>query len=216
MRSRAVLGRLAACAAAVVVLMGAGAVSASASAPGKAHLSSGTNNQANSSGSATKVKRKDGGGALLTSTNYGYGSIAVHIPSPVTMNALTALNTDFEVNEGTCSGGSPRFAVVVRPPEARGSANDQTLLVYFGTQPYGGCASQVSQTTDATQADWWTGYGEKTFAQTLSLYDSWRLIAVEVDVDGGWDQSPDVQQVLIQNLTVGIDGTNKTYYRSSP
>jgi hypothetical protein len=99
MRSRAVLGRLAACVAAVIVLMGAGAVSASASAPGKAHLSSGTNNQANSSGTATKVKRKDGGGALLTSTNYGYGSIAVHIPSPVTMNALTALNTDFEVKK---------------------------------------------------------------------------------------------------------------------
>jgi hypothetical protein len=199
-----------------MVLVGAGAISASATTLGKAHLSSGTNNEPSSSGSATKVMRRDGGGALLTSNNYGYGSIAIHIPSPVTVNALTALNTDFEVNEGTCSGGSPRFAVVVRPPGAHGAANDQTLLVYFGTQPYGGCTSQTPQTMDATQSTWWTGYGQKTFAQTLSLYSGWRLIAVEVDVDGGWDQSPDVQQVLIQNLTVGIKGTNKTYYRSSP
>jgi hypothetical protein len=214
MRSRAVLGRLAACAAAVIVLMGAGAISASAKASGKAHLSSGTNHQADSSGSATKLTGAEGGGALLTSNNYGYGAISVPIPSPVTMNALTTLKTDFKVNEGTCSGGSPRFAVVVRPPGARGSANDQTLLVYFGTQPYGGCASQESQSMDATQSEWWTGFGQQTFSQALTDYDGWRLLSVDVDVDGGWDQSPAVQQVLIQNLTVGLDGTNKIYYRS--
>lgn len=163
MKQRVVLCRLAMGGVVVLMLLIAGTTSASAHSGMHAKLSSGSNNEPNSSGSATKVKRRDGGGALLTSVDYGYGQIQVKMPTGVTLDALTALSTQFEVTAGACTGNAPRFEVVVRPP-ARHSA-EENLTVYFGTQPNGGCSSQQSQTEDATQSDWWLGGGDSTYDQ---------------------------------------------------
>jgi hypothetical protein len=69
-------------------------------------------------------------------------------------------------------------------------------------------------TEDATQDDWWPAPGNnfESYGQALATMGTDRLVAVQVAVDAGWDQSPTVQQVLIQNLTVGINGVNSTFY----
>lgn len=216
MRIGGVIGRLVLMGLATILCLGVCATAASAGTMEKAKLYHGTNGQPNSSGAATKVKEGNGGvGALLTSDDYGYGLLSVGIPRGTTLSDLTALTTGYEVTEGTCGGGSPRFQVVVLAPGAP-KKDAQAFYVYFGTQPYGGCASQQGLTTeDATQDDWWLAPGNsyESYSQALTTTGSDQLLSVQVAVDGGWDQSPDTtQQVLIQNLTVGIDGTNTTFY----
>ncbi len=215
MKVGGLMRRLAVTGGVAVMFLGLSATAASAAPGAKPHLSHGTNGVAGSSGSAKKINEGNGGvGALLTSDNDGYGLINVPEPVGTTLSELTALNTGYEVTEGTCSGGAPRFAVVVLPPGAK-KADAQVLWVYFGTQPYGGCSAQQGLSTeDATQDDWWLAPGNnfESYAQALSTMGTDRLVAVQVAVDAGWDQSPDVQQVLIQNLTVGINGVNSTFY----
>ena len=197
-----------------MLALGVSAVAASA-APGEhAKLSHGTNGQPNSNGAAKKVQEGNGGvGAVLTSENYGYGLISVNPPAGTTLSELTALSTGYEVTEGSCLGGSPRFVVNVLPPGDK-KKSAQQLWVYFGTQPYGGCSSQGLTTEDATQDDWWlsTGNTYASYSTTLANMGSDQVLSVQVAVDGGWDQSPQVQQVLIQNLTVGINGINTTFF----
>lgn len=216
MRVSGVIGRLFLVGLVAMVCLGVGATAASAGTTEKAKLSHGTNGQANSSGGAKKVQEGNGGeGALLTSNNDGYGLISVSIPTGTTLSDLTALNTGYEVTEGTCSGGAPRFQVVVLAPGAR-KKDAQVFDVYFGTQPYGGCPSNTGLTTeDATQDDWWLqpGNSYESYSEAQAAMGSDRLLAVQVAVDAGWDQSPDTtQQVLIQDLTVGINGTNMTFF----
>ncbi|MGB7051876.1 MAG: hypothetical protein WBG41_09925 [Acidimicrobiales bacterium] len=215
MRVGGLIGRLFLVGLVAMVCLGVGATAASAAATEKATLSHGTNGQANSSGEAKKVKEGGGGeGALLTSNNYGYGLINVRIPAGTTLSDLTALNTGYEVTEGTCGGGAPRFQVVVLAPGAK-RRDAQEFDVYFGTQPYGGCSSNQGITTeDATQDDWWLAPGNSygSYSEAQSTYGSDRVLDVQVAVDGGWDQSPETQQVLIQDLTVGINGTNTTFF----
>jgi len=214
MRQRVVLGRLAISGVVAILFLGIGAPSAFAGSTERPHLSHGTNGQPNSSGAAKKVKESNGGeGALLTSVNDGYGLISVNLPSSTTLSELTALSTGYELTEGTCAGGSPRFAVVVLPPGDRRLKDAQVLWVYFGTQPYGGCTPAVGLTTaDATQSEWWSGNNNQTYSQALAAMGSDRLVSVQVAVDGGWSQTPDIQQVLIQNLTVGINGSNTSFF----
>jgi len=214
MRHHATFGRLAIGAAAAVLFLSVGATSAFAGATESAHLSHGTNGQPNSSGAAKKVRESGGGlGAMLTSVNDGYGLISVNLPATTTLSQLTALSTGYEVTEGTCSGGAPRFSVVVLPAGDHRLKDAQSLLVYFGTQPYGGCnAQQGLSTEDATQGDWWSGNSYESYSAALASAGTDRLVAVQVAVDAGWNQTPDVQQVLIQNLTVGISGSNTTFF----
>ncbi len=216
MRIGGLIGRLVLMGLGVILVLGVCATAASAGTIEKAKLYHGTNDQPNSSGAAKKVNEGSGGaGALLTSNDYGYGLISVNIPHGTTLSDLTALNTGYEVTEGTCGGGSPRFQVVVLAPGAP-KKDTQVFYVYFGTQPYGGCTSQQGLTTeDATQDDWWLAPGNsyESYSQALAAMGSDQLISVQVAVDGGWDQSPyTTQQVLIQDLTVGIDGTNMAFY----
>jgi len=200
-----------------ILFVSLGATSAFAGATEHAQLSHGTNGQPNSNGAAKKVKESNGGsGALLTSVNLGFGLISVKLPASTTLSELTALSTGYEVTEGTCAGGSPRFALVVLPAGDKSMKDAQVIWVYFGTQPYGsGCAPQQGLTTaDATQSAWWTDGGntQQSYAQAISTMGTDRLVAVQVAVDGGWDQTPEVQQVLIQNLTVGINGSNTSFF----
>jgi hypothetical protein len=217
MKRRSMTRRLAWAGVVAAVSLSVGAPSAFAGATEHAKLSHGTNGQADSNGAAKKVKESNGGvGALLTSVNLGYGLISVRLPAATTLSELTALSTGYEVTEGTCAGGSPRFALVVLPPGDRSLRDAQTIWVYFGSQPYGsGCPAQQGLTTaDATLSTWWTDGGntQETYAQALSAMGSDRLVAVQVAVDGGWDQTPEVQQVLIQDLTVGISGSDTSFF----
>jgi hypothetical protein len=217
MTRRAITHRLTVAAIAAVVFLAVGATTASAGTTEHARLSHGTNGQPDSNGAAKKVKESDGGaGALLTSVNLGYGLISVKLPASTTLSELTALSTGYEVTEGTCAGGSPRFAVVVLPAGDRRLRDAQVIWVYFGAQPYGGsCTPQQGlATADATQSAWWTDGGntQETYAQALSTMGTDRLVAVQVAVDGGWDQTPEVQQVLIQDLTVGINGSDTNFF----
>jgi hypothetical protein len=215
MKIGGLIGRLFLMGLVTILCFGIGVTAASAGTMERAKLAHGTNGQPNSSGAAQKVKEGNGGeGALLTSDDDGYGLVSVSIPTGTTLSELTALNTGYEVTEGTCSGGAPRFQVVVLAPGAK-MRDAQVFDVYFGTQPYGGCSSNQGLTTeDATQDDWWLqpGNSYESYSDAQATLGSDQLIAVQVAVDGGWDQSPDTQQVLIQDLTVGINGTNTTFF----
>jgi hypothetical protein len=215
MQLRAITHRVVITGVVAVMFLSVGATSAFAGSTSSVSFLHGTNGQASSNGAAKKVKESNGGkGALLTSVNYGYGVASVKVPSGTTLSELTALSTGYELTEGTCSGGSPRFSIVVVPPGSPKSAA-QVIWVYFGTQPYGGCSPQEGLATfDATQSTWWVDSGntEDTYAQAQTSMGTYKVLAVQVTVDGGWSQSPAVQQVLVQDLTIGINGTDTTFF----
>jgi hypothetical protein len=137
----------------------------------------------------------------------------VTLPKSTKLNQLSSLSAGYELTEGTCAGGSPRFSVVVLPPGDKKMRDAQVIWVYFGTQPYGGCSPhQGLATADATESTWWTGNTEQTYMQALTTMGADRLVAVQVTVDGGWAQTPAVQQVLVQDLSVGISGNDQTFF----
>jgi hypothetical protein len=211
---RALTQRLAITGVVAVLFVSIGTTSAFAATTDHVSLLHGTNGVAGSNGSAKKVKEGNGGtGALLTAVNDGYAVASVTLPKSTKLNQLSALSAMYEVTEGTCAGGSPRFSVVVLPPGDKKMRDAQVIWVYFGAQPYGGCSPQQGlATADATQSTWWTGNNGQSYMDALTSIGTDRLVAVQVSVDGGWAQSPTVQQVLVQDLTVSISGTPQSFF----
>jgi hypothetical protein len=211
---RALTQRLAITGVVAVLFLSIGTTSAFAATTDHVSLLHGSNGVAGSSGTAKKVKEGNGGtAALLTAVNSGYGVANVTLPKSTKLDQLSALSTKYDVTEGTCSGGSPRFSVVVLPPGDKKMSDAQVIWVYFGAQPYGGCSPQQGLAiADATESTWWTGNSEQTYMQALDSMGTDRLVAVQVSVDGGWAQTPTVQQVLLQDLTVSISGNAQTFY----
>src|SRR5579872_4042493 len=97
------------------------------------------------------------------------------------------------MTQGTCVGGAPRWAFDLTNPA--NSKQTASLLVYFGTQPYGGCsgggAQQEPNLFTRSSTAWWVNNSNtsQTTAQVESAYGTWKLTAVEVIVDAGWAQA---------------------------
>jgi hypothetical protein len=172
-----------------------------------------------SEGSATKVREgHHGSGALLTSVSgaadqAGYGLVGVKGGNATakTFGALSEVETQFNVTQGICAGGAPRWAIDLASPTK--PKQSQFLIVYFDNshQPYGGCESGLQQETniiDNPATGWFVGNADSasTYSEVLASYGSWKLVDIEVIVDAGWAQTgqpnPNVQQVLLQNLKV--------------
>lgn len=212
----AVIGGAAATAAAIAL---PGAFAAGPPAPFFGHGTNG--NPPPNNGSAIQVNEGLGGrGALLTSvssgdpTQAGYGLVGVKggDGTAKTFGQLTDVETEFNVTQGTCSGGAPRWVIHVSNPS--NPKQTHALLVYFNNdqQPYGGCNAGTQQETNIINnplTGWWDGYSANspsTYSQMQDKYGTWTLQNVEVVVDGAESQSrqlhPNVQQVLLQNLKV--------------
>ncbi|HEY2814508.1 MAG TPA: hypothetical protein VGJ03_13670 [Acidimicrobiales bacterium] len=186
---------------------------------------SGTNGfAAPSKGASLLIDEGDGGqGALLTSVSgaanqAGFGRVGVHFSG--TFSQLTDVETQFNVIQGTCVGGSPRWQIDLQDPA--NANNTQFLWVYFDTQhePYGGCNAGTQQeaniigTTSPAANGWFVGYANapSNYDVVNTQYGSWTVSDVQVIVDGGWAQSaqinPNIQQVLLHNMKI----YTKTYF----
>jgi len=222
---------VAAAAIAGAVALGLGAVGVASAAGGPTasgpFFKSGTNGfPAPSKGAAKQVDEGAGGqGALLTSisgaTNEaGYGLVGVHFDGG-TFSQLSDVETQFNVTQGTCVGGAPRWAIDLKDPH---SSNTQFLLVYFDNgpthQPFGGCNAGAQQETNiignaSPASEGWfidNANAPTTYSAVLATYGTWKVQDVEVIVDAGWAQgsqlNPNIQQVLLQKMKVN----NKTYF----
>jgi hypothetical protein len=218
----------AAVAIAAIAMLGTGvgiAAAAGPPMPSGPFFDSGTNGfPAGNKGAAKQVDEGSGGqGALLTSisggTNQaGFGLVGVHFPG--TFSQLTDVETQFNVTQGTCVGGSPRWSFDLQNPN--NDKDTQFLLVNFDTQhePFGGCNAGAQQeaniigNTSPAAAGWQVDNqnGFSTYAQVNAQYGTWKVQDVEVIVDAGWAQgtqlNPNIQQVLLQNMQIN----SKTYF----
>jgi hypothetical protein len=210
-------------------LLGAGAAAAILGASLSAALAGGapapfykhgTNGfSAPSNGAAMTVNEGLGSnGALLTSTSgapsqAGFGLVGVRggDGTAKTFGELNDVQTQFNVTQGTCAGGAPRWAIDVANPS--NPSETQSLLVNFDNnhQPFGGCEAGAQQETNIINnptTAWFVGNANvpSTYAAVLATYGSWKLQDVEVILDAGWAQgsqlNPNIQQVLLQNLKV--------------
>jgi len=217
----AIIGGTAATAAAIAL---PGALAAGPPAPFFAH---GTNGfPAPSNGDARQVDEGLGGqGALLTSVSggtsqAGYGVVGVKggDGTAKTFSGLTDVETQFNVTQGTCTGGAPRWVIhVSNPSNPKDTAH---FWVYFdNSHPGGGCAPGAQQETniigDQSNSEWYVNNANtpSSYSAVKAQYGSWNLQNVEVAVDAGWGQgaqlNPNIQQVLLQNLKVN----NASYFK---
>jgi len=190
--------------------------------PGQPQLSSGNNGYpAPSNGAAKQVDEGIGGqGALLTSIDYGYGLVSIKGDPHDVFGDLTNLSTQYSLTQGTCGGGAPRWQIDLLPPNDNNMNDAVSLYVNFGTQPYGGCTGAGPYTESnifdpSSGTEWAVGPGNPSFttSQVEATYGAYRLLDAQVAMDGGWAQpAPNLQQVLLQNLTIGLDGTNTSFY----
>ena len=206
--------------------VGVGVASAAGTpTPSAPFFDSGTNGfPAPNKGAAKQVDEGAGGqGALLTSLSggvnqAGYGLVGVKFDG--TFSQLSDVETQFNMTQGTCVGGSPRWEIDLKDPN--NDKNTQFLLVYFDTQhePFGGCSAGTQQEQNiignaspaaaAWQIDNQNAFS--TYAQVNAQYGTWKVQDVEVIVDAGWAQgsqlNPNIQQMLLQKMQIN----NKTYF----
>jgi hypothetical protein len=153
--------------------------------------------------------------ATATSTPVGYGGVYFDYASPIALNSVTTLSTDFQMTAGTFgASGSPRFTFF-------DTANN-SAWIYFGTPLGGGSFSDpnpgLMQNTgnyaDLSSADlrvYVNGFGGintpntgETWAQFVAQAGSTLISDITIDVDGGWATAP-MQQALLNNFTVNDD-----------
>jgi hypothetical protein len=216
----------AAVAIAAIALVGSGvgiAAAAGPPTPSGPFVKSGDNGfPAPSKGAAKKVDEGAGGkGALLTSVSgaanqAGFGLVGVHFDNG-TFGQLSDVETQFNVTQGTCAGGAPRWTIDLQDPH--NPKNTHVLWVYFDNlhQPFGGCnagAQHEANIIGSPTNGWFIDRSNtpSTYAQVNATYGSFKVEDIEVVVDAGWDQAtqlnPNIQQVLLQELQVN----NETYF----
>ncbi|MCW5851278.1 MAG: hypothetical protein KIT87_14475 [Anaerolineae bacterium] len=138
-----------------------------------------------------------------SSTTDDYSGVAFTPASGTTLANITNLSADFQVTQGDCGGGSPRFSI------ATASGN---IFVYLGPTPnFTGCGAGRQQTGNLTQL---TDARVDTSQVGGTFYDTWQnavatygaLPVSEVDlvVDAGW-ATGGVQTVKVYSVQVNDD-----------
>ena len=128
---------------------------------------------------------------------------------------LWLLQTDFDVTDDDCGGGSPRFAIAM---DTDGDGTfDGNVHVYLGPVPnFTGCASGWQSTGnligttelryDLTQVG---GTFYDTYANALVLVGTGTVLYVALIVDSGWIFGDGEQTILVDNVAVNdhlLDG----------
>lgn len=139
-----------------------------------------------------------------TSTTNDFGALAFSLPAGTTLSSLTTLSADYNITDGSCGGGSPRFQLNI---------DGKNVQVYLGPTPnFTGCATGWTSTGNlATNPDLrvdLTQYGGafySTWAQAVALLGSHTVTGIDFAVDGGWSQTGKKQVVQVKNVT--INGT---------
>jgi hypothetical protein len=174
--------------------------------PGKPQFASGNNGDPSSSGSAGE----SGGAALLTSNGVGYGLVSVPFPKGTTFSQLESLSTDYDLTQGACGNGAPRYQIDLQPQGDDNPNDGVSLYVYFGTPPYGGCTtgSQTESDVIGGSTPQWFVFGggfdsnsPMTYSQVLSTFGNYQLLDAQIAVDEGYSQGGS-HQVSITNWEV--------------
>jgi hypothetical protein len=149
-----------------------------------------------------------GGVATLTSdfgdasTANDFGAVTFAVPAGTTFASLATLSAEFDLTDGSCGGGSPRFDIAL--------ANGQTVGVHFGPSPnFTGCAEDTWTSTgnligssDAGRYEIRPGTPFITYAQALAAIGSQTVTSITLAVDGGWSQPAKKQVVQVRNVNV--------------
>lgn len=133
--------------------------------------------------------------------------IDIAVPAGMTFSSISNLLVDYNITEGDCGGGSPRFQINI------GTAN---LFVYLGPAPnFTGCplntwtnSGDLIKSTDArfdgSQLSSLGGTYGMTYAQALAAFGTQTVTGIQLVVDGGWSTLP-AQTVLVDNLVFNAD-----------
>jgi hypothetical protein len=155
-------------------------------------------------------------GYTLTSDPNGVGYAGLYYDysaSPIALNSITNLSADFQMLQGTISGGAPRFSIFDTTNNLANGA-----YVYFGTpmgggtftDPNPGALQNTGNYASAASSDLRveingfngdsTGNSYITWADFLARDGSALVAFVTLDVDGGFSST---QQAFIDNFVVG-------------
>ena len=146
-----------------------------------------------------------------TSTTNDFGALGFTVPAGTTLASLTTLSAEYNIVEGSCGGGSPRFQLNI---------DGKNVFVYLGPTPnFTGCVTGWTSTGNlATNSELrvdlsqYGGSQYSTWAQAVSLLGSHVVTGVGFAVDGGWSQTGKKQ--VVQVRSVMINGT--TYLTQAP
>ena len=159
-------------------------------------------------------------GYTLTSdpNGVGYGGLYYNFSgSPIALNSITTLSADFQMLQGTISGGAPRFSIFDTTNNAANGA-----YVYFGNPTGGGTFSDPNPGSLESTGNYAstastdlrveingfngdsTGNSYITWADFLARDGSALVAYVTLDVDGGFSST---QQAFIDNFVVGAAAT---------
>ncbi|HJQ73640.1 MAG TPA: hypothetical protein VJ814_02045 [Gaiellaceae bacterium] len=167
---------------------------------------SGDNGDAGSSGSAGE----SGGAAVLTSSGVGFGVVSAAFPAGTTFSQLASLQTNYDLTQGACGGGSPRYQIDLQPQGDTNAADGVSLYLYFGTPPFGGCSSGANtegEVIGGTTPQWFVFGGgfdsntPMTYSQVRSTFGGYQLLDAQIAADGGWSQGG-TQQVRVTNWEI--------------
>jgi hypothetical protein len=150
----------------------------------------------------------------LKSEGSTYGGIDYAIAAGQTFADFTTLSTDYKFEQGSCTGGSPRFQINVVDPNDN---TEKNIFAYFGPDSGGApCVTngawantgdflEVNRILDTTQLTGGTFYDP--YASALAKYGSWTVTGIQVVEDSGWTGT--AQVVDIDNTDV--NGTTYDY-----
>ncbi|HKS29867.1 MAG TPA: hypothetical protein VJS44_18735 [Pyrinomonadaceae bacterium] len=143
---------------------------------------------------------------LRSDNDPGYGGIDLGIPTGITFADLEKLSTDFNLTEGDCGGGSPRFQINVLIPNTTTVKN---IFVYLGTPPnYNLCTPgwqssgdllETGKTVDTSQLG---GNFYDPYDSAVAAYGSYEVVGLQLVTDAGWSQVGGVQTSLVDNIMV--------------
>lgn len=145
-----------------------------------------------------------------TSTANDFSSVTFALPGGTTFADLKTLSTDYNITDGGCGGGSPRFSVTL--------ADGKNLFAYIGPAPnFNTCTLNTWQSSgnligNDAQGTWDTaqelpGTQSSTYSAALAALGSKQVTSVSLVVDGGWAFAGKLQTVLAKNIQV-----NKTTF----
>jgi hypothetical protein len=159
-------------------------------------------------------------GYTLTSDPNGVGYAGLYYnfsASPIALNSITTLSADFQMLQGTVSGGAPRFSIFDTTNNVANGA-----YVYFGTPASGGTFSDPNPGNLQNTGNYAslaspdlrveingfngdsTGNSYISWADFLARDGSALVAFVTLDVDGGFAST---QQAFIDNFVVSAAAT---------